>query len=123
MLLNESQSLSSPSRNSSLDVIVLALTNPDTGHPGDGSHTLTPPRVPLLLPTVITTHNTDSDESDEPLERERARTSTGKQPQGQNPGDTLQDESTNDRDISDPITPTTQVPSNDGTTVAAGNVA
>ena len=122
MLLNESQSLFSPSRNSSPDVIVLALTNPDTGHPGDKSHPPTPPGVSLLLLAIITVHNTNPDKSDEPLERERARTSTGKQPQGWNPGDTLRNEGTNDKNISDPITIATRVPSNNGTTTIAEDV-
>ena len=123
MLLNESQSSSSPSRNSSPNIVVLALANLDTGCPGDGSHPLTPPGVPLLLPTIITIHDTNSDQSDEPLERERAGTSAGKQPQGQNPRDTLWDEGANDQNISDPITTTTPVPSNDGTTTMARSIA
>ena len=120
MLLNESQPSSLPSRNSSPDVVVLALTNPDTRQPGDGSHPSSPPGVPLLLPAVVTVHGSDSDPSDEPLEREGARTTTAEQ-QGQNPGNTLQDKGTNDRNISNPIAIAARVPSNDGATATAGS--
>ena len=120
MLLNESQSSTSPSRNSSPDVVVLALANPDTGRPGDRSHPPSPPGVPLLLPAVVTVHGSDSDPSDEPLEREGARTTTAEQ-QGQNPGNTLRDEGTNDRNISNPIAIAARVPSNDGATATAGS--
>ena len=122
MLLNKSQSLSSLSRNSSPNVIVLALANPDTGQPGNRSHLPTPSGVPLLLPTVITVHGSNSDQSDEPLERERARMTTAEeQLQRQNPGDTLRDEGTNNGNISDFIVPTTRVLPNNGAATVAGN--
>ena len=123
MLLNESQSSSSPSRNSSPDVTVLALANPDTGQPGNGSHPSSLPGVPLLLPAIITIHNSDSDQSNGPSEREGARTTAIEQQlQGWNPRDTLRDEGTNDQNISDLITPAARVPLNDGMTTAAGSV-
>ena len=123
MLLNKSQSSSSPSRNSSPNVVVLALTNPDTRCPGDGSNPLSSSGVPLLLPTVITIHSSDSDPSNESLEREGARTTaTEQQLQGQDPRDTLRDEGANDQNISDLITPAARVPLNDGMTTAAGSV-
>lgn len=106
MLLNDSQTSTSPSRNSSPDVIVLALANPDTGRLVSGSHPSSPLGVPLLLPTIITTHGSNSDPSNEPLEREGARTTSAEQ-SGQNPRDTFQDGGTNDGNISDLITPTT----------------
>ena len=121
MLLNESQPSSLPSRNSSPDVVVLALTNPDTRRPGDGSHSSSPPGVPLLLPAVITVHNSDSDQSNESLEREGAGTTTIEpQLQGWNPRNTLWDEDTNDRNISDLIMVTARIPSNDGMTTTIG---
>ena len=124
MLLNESQSSSSLSRNSSPNVIVLALANPDTGRPGNGSHPSSPPGVPLLLPTIITIHNSNSDQSNEPLEGEGARTTTAReQLQGWNPGDTLRDEGANDRNISDLITVAARVPSNDGMTTMTRDTA
>ena len=103
MLLDESQSSTSPSRNSSPNVVVLALANPDTGRPGSGSHPSSPSGVPLLLPAVITVRGSDSNLSDKPQEGEGARTTTAEQ-QRRNLGDTLQDEGANDRNISDPIT-------------------
>ena len=94
MLLNESQSSSSLSRNSSPDILVLALANPDTGRPGEGSHPLPSSGVPILLPTVITIHNSSSDSSDEPLERKGAGevTTAIEQLQGRNPRNTHRDE-------------------------------
>ena len=47
-------------------------------------------------------------------------TATEQQLQGQNPGDTLRDEGTNDGNISDPIAVVAQVPPNDGTTTTTG---
>ena len=103
MLLNDSQTSTSLSRNSSPDVVVLALANPDTGRPGGRSHPSSPLGVPLLLPTVITVHGSNSNSSNESLEGEEAGTTTAKQPR-RNPGDTLWNEGANDRNISDPIT-------------------
>ena len=124
MLLNESQSSSSPSRNSFPDVSVLALANPNTGRPSNKSYPLPPQGVPLLLSTVITVHGSNSDPSNEPLEREGARTAaTNQQLQGQNPRNTLWDEGTNDGNISDPITVAARVPPNNGTTTTTRSPA
>ena len=120
MLLNESQSSTSPSRNSSPDVVVLALANPDTGRPGNRSHPLPPSGVPLLLTTIITIHSSDSSQGNEPLERERAGTTAIEQ-QGWNPGNTLRDEGTNGGNISDPIMVAARVPPNNGTTATTGD--
>ena len=118
MLLNDSQTSTSPSRNSSLDVIVLALANPDTGQPGSRSHPSSPPGIPLLLPAIITVHGSNS--SNKTLEEEGAGTTTAKQSR-RNPGDTLRDEGANDGNISDPITLAAQVPPNNGMTTTTGS--
>ena len=120
MLLNDSQTSTSLSRNSSPDVVVLAVANPDTGRPGNGSHPSSPPRVPLLLPAIITVHGSDSDPNNEPLEGEGTRTNTTEQ-QGWNPGSTLWDEGTNDRNISDLVTTAAQILSNNEMTSTAGS--
>ena len=120
MLLNDSQTSTSPSRNSSPDVVVLALANPDTGRPGNRSHPSSPSGVPLLLPTVVTVHGSNSDSSNESLEGEGAGTTTAKQSR-QNPRDTLWDEGANDRNISDPITLAARVPPNNGMTTTTGS--
>ena len=125
MLLNKSQSSSSPSRNSSPDIPVLALANPDTGCSGDTSHPSPSPGVPLLLSAIITVHSSNSNSSNEPLEGEGAGeiTTAKEQLQGRNPGNTCRDEGTNDRNISDLITPAARIPSNIGTTTGAGSAA